>query len=721
MRAYISTVEAMVICCLCACLVGCGAGSTTVADLQPTTVTTSSTPVEFRAQTYQPPSSCLPCHQRQYDELHSSVKSGYRNVSPLFNGLEFSSNLLAGGALRPVYGDSTLTLPDGTLLNSNMFTTPVLTKTRQVQAGFCFTCHNAHIEKMGEDPNKREVPQLAGIGVDFRPELLRPLRDYVMVDANGTQVIPNEVGGYPPAGVHPSLGAAGITCDFCHNVTGPDINRSFQRDGFANMSLKLAESVEKIGPFLQPVAVKGNFHVSSNDQTKIDFLRSSALCNACHDVRVPNNNLTAEEHNTNPGGETVKYYRLENLSTEWQTGLYNSTNNPFGKVIRCQDCHMSLYPFGGNSTYKVGDLNITSPTPAVFASNYAAVPGVATDNNAPLSKRPVVNHYFTGIDVPLLSAQELRDRLGSSYPDPYETGTDEYGIPKALSDRREALLKAAVRIGLDHTDPVASVGAPLKVKLEAVALTGHRFPAGFSQERTAYVELTVKDDNGFLLYQSGYVVDKPHPQTGEMAPDGNLDDEDIEHVQAVVDPGRKTATYAPGADTNGHRNLVFQAGPDNGPEARVFAGEPTGLVLFRNELTRVFLPGETIGRTDINGNPVVATTPHFEESFSASFANSVDNFRSLPPLKPRMYEYDVHLPTQAELTELGVTLKGPLHVHAQVNFEHFPPLFVRFLAAATGPNGPTGHDVHLLNEGVIDSYLKNVRNIASADITVNLQ
>ena len=292
---------------------------------------------------------------------------------------------------------------------------------------------------------------------------------------------------------------------------------------------------------------------------------------------------------------------------------------------------------------------------------------------------------------------------------------------KSLADRRAALLKAAVRIGLDHTDSTASLGSPFNVKLEAVALTGHRFPAGFSQERTAYVELTVKDDNGFVVYQSGFEVDKPHPQTGEAAPDGNLDDEDIEHVQAVVDPGRHTATYTPGAGTNGHRNLVFQTGPDNGPEARVYAGIPEGLVLFRNELTRVFLPGDSIGRTDVNGNDIIATTAHFEESFSASFANGVDNYRSLPPLQPRTYDYEVEMPTQAELAEIGVTLKGPLHVHAQVNFEHFPPLFVRFLAAATGPNGPTGHDVHLLNEGVIDSYLKNVRNIASADITVNLQ
>ena len=49
------------------------------------------------------------------------------------------------------------------------------------------------------------------------------------------------------------------------------------------------------------------------------------------------------------------FFRLENLSTEWQQGAYNSANNPFGKVVRCQDCHMSLFPFAGTSSYTVGD------------------------------------------------------------------------------------------------------------------------------------------------------------------------------------------------------------------------------------------------------------------------------------------------------------------------------------------------------------------------------
>jgi len=340
----------------------------------------------------------------------------------------------------------------------------------------------------------------------------------------------------------------------------------------------------------------------------------------------------------------------------------------------------------------------------------------------------VVNHNFTGVDVPLMSADELHARLGNAVADPYQPGLDEYGQPKAVATRRADLLKAAVRINLDKTDKRAKVGEDFNVRVQAVALTGHRFPAGFSQERTTYINLTVKDANGFLLYQSGYLVDKPHPDTGELQPDGNLDDEDLEHSHAIANPGRMTTPYATGAGTNGHTNQVFAPGPDDGPEARVYAGIPEGLVLFRNELTRIFLPApngdptaaDSIGRSDANGNVMRATKPHFEETFSAGFANSVDNFRSLQPLVPRVFRYQIKLPTAAELRELGVTLQGPLQVHAQVNFEHFPPLFLRFLARTTGPNGPAGHDLNLLNESVIDAYLKNVTNLASADFTVDL-
>ncbi len=676
----------------------------------------------FKQQPYQPPENCLPCHQRQFNELRSSVKSGYRNVSPLFNGLETSANFISGGLLRPVYKDSTKLTTTGTPLTSNNASTTIFTDLNQVRAGFCQSCHNPHIILMGENPQTREVPELPGVGNNFRPDLFRPLRDYALVDANGNQVLPTEPGGPAPPGSRKSLGAAGISCDVCHNLIGPNYDHSFQRDGFANVSLKLFNSISKVGPFQFPVAVKGAFHVASSDPERIAYLRSGMFCNGCHDVRVAGGgSMTNFETDTNAGGSGVTHYRLENLSTEWAIGPYNSTNNPFGKVVRCQDCHMSLFPYAGNSTYTVGGLTITSPTPSVFPTNFAAVPGISTDFNFPLPKRQVVTHYLSGVDVPLLRVDEIRSRLAPDYPDPYETTKDEYGLPTGLAFRRADLLNAAVRVFLDKTDKNVRAGQKFNVRVTAISLTGHRFPAGFSQERTTYVELSVKDKNGFLIYQSGYQTDKPHPDTGETQPDGSLDDEDLEHLIAVVDPGRHTDVYTSGIGTNGGRNLVFWSGPDSGPDSRVYIGIPKGLVLFRNELTRVFLPGDGLGRNDASGNPIVATKPHFEETFNAAIANHVDNFRSLRALRPTTFRYEIQLPTSQELQELGVMeLQGPLQVEAKVHYEHFPPVFLRYLTRTTGAQGPAGHDLHLVDEKRIDDLLRSNRNIASASTTVEL-
>jgi len=737
---------------------------------------------------------CKACHPRQYFEMKQAVHFGYRNISPLFNGLEVAGNFLTGGLLRPVYGDSKKVLSDGTPLNTNMFTTPVFKDVLQATAGFCYTCHQALMELKGEDPNQREVPEIA-TGLDFRPDLLRPLRDYHFID-NGTpaqQILPDDPGLIPvdqdrcggPCPGSP-LSTTGITCDTCHNTGGPDLSRSFQHDGFANMGMLLNQTKEKVGQFLFPVAtgrdsVTGAFHVASNDPAKMDYIKNASFCNACHDVRIPRplpGDLQHNEVNVNPGGSNVSYYRLENLSTEWQTGPLSGTNNPFGRVVVCQDCHTSLFPYNSTSTYQVGDMTVTAATPGEFPITYAAVPGplscqnsqgdffgilcsntvstaaafdnpplttdiqYSTDNNFPLQQRVVSSHYFTGVDVPLVSFDELKARLGPDSSNP-DNGTtqffdadgnpdpgnidcsgapclNEFGQPRALKTRREDLLKNAVRVSLKQTDTSARLGGTFVVRLEAAALTGHRFPAGLSQERTAYIELTVTDDNGFVVYQSGYAVDKPHPQTGELQPDGNLDDEDLEHVHIVVDPGKNTNVYQPGPETNGHRNQVFEEGPDNGPEERLYFGSDEGLVLFRNELQRIFLPGEGVGRTDANGNPIVANTPHLEELVSADLNNTVDNYRSLQPLHPRSFRYNITLPTQQELAEMGVTLKGSLHVHAQVNFEHFPPMMVRFIVRTTSPEGPSGRDLNLFKEADLDTFVKNVRNVASDDFTVNL-
>ena len=71
------------------------------------------------------------------------------------------------------------------------------------------------------------------------------------------------------------------------------------------------------------------------------------------------------------------------------------------------------------------------------------------------------------------------------------------------------------------------------------------------------------------------------------------------------------------------------------------------------------------------------------------------------------------------MTALGAAL-GSLGGDDALLLADFPPLFLRFLARTTGPNGPAGHDLQLVNEQSIDTFLVNIKNIASDDFTVEL-
>lgn len=797
------------------------------------------------AAAYTPPVECARCHPRQFRENSQAVHSGYRNFSPTFNALELSSNhaiqlvnaldattdlfnreeesedgsLIFRTNLRPVYNDPNYATLDPA--------SPQVDN-QSIRAGLCIGCHGGHGLGLGAAENaglninpsrvRQDIPpwdptDVAGhITFNDRGQPVvtgpdtRPLRDFHFVgregesSREGEQVLPEEFGGLPPPGSRTSMMGYGIHCDYCHNVVEPDVERSLQGDGFANTSLRLLYSAFKAGPFVNAFPPLGNFHMSTNRRERIEYIRSPMLCNGCHDVRVPTEDIVTPDSLANVDENNVAHFRLENLSTEWTIGPYNDpAANPFGSVVRCQDCHMSLYPYAGDSSYTVTDpitgdqIPITSPTPSVFPINFAAEgeDGIAagdfgTRGNIPLPRRKVVTHYFTGIDVPLLYDSEMKAFLGRSER-PAESSTafglnneywetadrllppttprisdpqpddvfanyppdavDEYGIPLNLRQRRDDLARAAVRIDLDRTDESARLGEEFTARVRAVALTGHRLPAGFSQERGVWVQLTVSADRAdsdeeFILYQSGYLVDKPHPETEEIEPDGNFHDEDQEHIEAIVNPFT-------------HDNEVFNLGPDDGPHARIFEGARHGLVFFRNELVRIYGPefveGELHGvpfrnETGIprlnRNHPRTLEPLSFileEETFSAGLTSFVDNWRSLPPLYPRTYAYDIELPSREELEEFGIELEGPMRIRASVHFQHFPPLFLRFLARASGAyvernvhnspvlalfeglRGPADRDFNLWNEQRIDDLLRIVYDIATAEVTVPLE
>ena len=97
-------------------------------------------------------------------------------------------------------------------------------------------------------------------------------------------------------------------------------------------------------------------------------------------------------------------------------------------------------------------MTVTSPTPGVFATDFAAVPGVVDGRNDPLPQRKVVNHYFTGVDVPLSAGRTAcpsGPRLSRSLSSRERSARHSDWRSQS---RREALLKAAARIARSKTD-----------------------------------------------------------------------------------------------------------------------------------------------------------------------------------------------------------------------------------------------------------------------------
>jgi hypothetical protein len=48
-------------------------------------------------------------------------------------------------------------------------------------------------------------------------------------------------------------------------------------------------------------------------------------------------------------------------------------------------------------------------------------------------------------------------------------------------------------------------------------------------------------------------------------------------------------------------------------------------------------------------------------------------------------------------------------------------MLLRWLTRTTGAEGPAGHEMNLVNEQLLDTYLRNIPDIASDDFTVQLQ
>ncbi len=609
---------------------------------------------------------CAGCHPRQTAEWKRSVMA-HSAQSPLFQALEILIEEQVGRDAECPGGAGILRAADpATACNVRRTGTPLTGSGGEL---WCVNCHAP-----GENL-RASLP--AWDGRSARSSTRLPLRDALSPEA-----------------------MEGISCTFCHQVTGPvhpgdaarglyEGNPSWRspvsgqrflmrpedsagRFGIANSGYALDPGAFLVSRWKD--AVPGGAHAPTPAAQR-SHLRSSEFCGGCHDVRLFGTDVLGSLR-----GEHFK--RLRNAYSEWVSwgeGEIRQGRTP----ASCQDCHMSAY---GSACEPSSDPSITDAACPSGMRRARVTPGTYPVSRLATGERSAVTtHYFTGVDVPLTEGFDF------TFID--DETLDAHGVPLGARQRRDLLLSSTFRFELPGA---RRFGDRLELPLVVENIgAGHRVPAGFSQEREIWVHLKVTDGNGRVVYEVGR-VDRP---------DEDLRDKIFSRVNTSPDL----------VDAFGRPQGLFGADVIDGPDLPQWSPAPaTGATFMRGKglinLQNGFLRCVTcIGRIDADGRcqagPGQGTTRAdrfadggYDIDTGACFSNlrgenalfetyfpvgaldatrgevkgpdAIIDTRSLPPGTPTTYVYELPVTGSA----------GPFRVEARLMFRAFPPFLLRAFA-----------------------------------------
>jgi len=173
----------------------------------------------------------------------------------------------------------------------------------------------------------------------------------------------------------------------------------------------------------------------------------SEMCGMCHDV-----------------SHTFNGMPIERTYTEWRESPYN-TGDP-ATTVYCQDCHMRQRP----------------GVPATGSTGQPDNPGKSAAGGK--ERDHVYTHYFVGsnavVPAQLGAGEEL---IGIAYDNLQNCATIEITAPPL---------------------PLVWRTADIQVKVNNVG-AGHYLPTGLSEVREMWLEITVKDALGRMIFQSGSI------------------------------------------------------------------------------------------------------------------------------------------------------------------------------------------------------------------------
>ena len=309
---------------------------------------------------------------------------------------------------------------------------------------------------------------------------------------------------------HGSVAIEGITCIVCHRLP--------EEYGIVTGRLPIEE-----GNIFQPVygptgndelqrviKEKDKYKVSSSEEDgglrrihrearKFFKLSTSGLCGQCHDFRLPNG------------------FRLEDGFSEWKA-------SPAAKKGEtCQDCHMGIEP-GVASGYDRGPAAVIGGIPTrdrklsnhmIAGPDYSIIhPGLYPHN--PEAQEMATMEEWLAFDYKAgWGTDEFEDNVSEDYqfPERWTSIDDRYDgrdiieqqfeLLNEMRERRIKVLQAGFQIG-DIVTKYANERRGIRFKVEVKNGTyGHSVPTGLDAERIIFLQVTVTDRDGVVVFKSG--------------------------------------------------------------------------------------------------------------------------------------------------------------------------------------------------------------------------
>lgn len=374
----------------------------------------------------------------------------------------------------------------------------------------CQTCHEDHFREWSVSPHA--YAQLSPVFNAMHGTILKRtngtngdfcIRCHTQVGMNlGEPLFMSNVDRHP-------VSREGITCIACHRV-----NRAYGKES-GRMKMVGGDLFEPVyGPMgnkeLRRVIESGEYQVNTErgkpgraihaDVKRFFRLVTPGFCGSCHDVNLLNG------------------FRLEETFSEYKT-------SPAAKKgVTCQDCHMGTEP-GRPSGYavapaaRIGDVE-TKPrkrTNHMFPGPDHSVihPGIFP-HNPDAAKLATIKEWLTFDYEAGWGTDEFEDTVPDNavFPERWNSVDERYDAREILDQQfalldeymaqRKRVLQTGFALGDVVTERADERGIRFKVQVRNDT-TGHGVPTGFDTERVVYLQVTVTDRDGTVIFKSGDV------------------------------------------------------------------------------------------------------------------------------------------------------------------------------------------------------------------------